>query len=315
MKSYTFWCFVEMEKRVSLRWNILPNRLDTNRPHNIASLGSLSLHSCIGNHDDLKTMIRNMSLRKLSHLDISHSMRITGKFSILSGFSFPSLDTLILSNCELNTEDLCSLAEANVKGRLPQLQHLDISQNHNIHRCLISLFPRMFPWQGLSSLNLEEMLDQSEQLDSFVSCIPSLQELVVSGYPQKEISVKWYHLQKLCISEFNEQLLTNIANAVENDMFPNLESVCVKRIVPKSHGNEVNLYNSEAFYKLAKANISCHLEIPSEQPFTPTKCVCKISKKPVKFSIPRSTKYLVCLAGLMLSNLSPEDYCRFLVEK
>ena len=192
-------------------------------------------------------MIRNTSLRKLSHLDISNSMRITGKLSILSGFSFPSLDTLILSNCGLNSEDLCSLAEANVKGRLPQLQHLDISRNHSIHRCLISLFRKMLSWQGLLSLNLVETLDRSEQLDSFVNCIPSLQELVVSGYPQKEISVTWYRLQKLCISEFNEQLLTNIANAVENDMFPNLESVCVKRIVPKSHGNEVNLYNSEAF--------------------------------------------------------------------
>ena len=51
---------------------------------------------------------------------------MTGTLSILLCHSFPSLDTLILSDCAVNSDDLSSLAQATVKLRLPQLRHLDI---------------------------------------------------------------------------------------------------------------------------------------------------------------------------------------------
>ena len=159
---------------VSLRWNILPKRLETNRPNSLASLGSLTLHNCIVNHDDLTTMIRHASLRRLSHLDTSRSLGIAGNLCVLLHYRFPSLKTLILSNCGLESEDLHSLADANVKDKLPRLQCFDVSKNYKVDGCLFNLFNRMCTWQGLLNLNLAETLNQNEQLDSFVSCIPSL---------------------------------------------------------------------------------------------------------------------------------------------
>ena len=170
----------------------------------------------------------------------------------------------------------------------------------------------MCSWEGLLSLNLAETLAPGEKLDYFVSCIPSLQELVASSYPSQEVIAKWCHLQKLCIPEFNEELLTNVVNAAQKGFFPVLESVCIRQISPTFRNKTTNLHNSEAFFKLVKADISCHLEVLSEQPFTPSKCVCEISKKPAKLSIPWGTKYVVCAAGLLFSNQNPEDFYKFL---
>ena len=54
------------------------------------------------------------------------------RLSNLLDKSFLSLNSLIPSDCGLNSEDLCSLAQACVEGRLPQLKHLDTSGNPGI---------------------------------------------------------------------------------------------------------------------------------------------------------------------------------------
>ena len=69
---------------------------------------------------------------KLNKIEICHSPGITGNLSILLCHSFPSLNSLILSDCGLNSQDLCSLAQASLEGRLPQLRHLDISDNPDL---------------------------------------------------------------------------------------------------------------------------------------------------------------------------------------
>ena len=281
------------------RENNLPNRFGENSVRSLTGVESLALHSCISNHDDLTTMIRHTSLRRLSYLDISRSLGIAGNLCILLRDRFPSLNTLILSNCELNTNDLRSLADANMEGRLPRLRHLDVSKNEKIDKCLDNLFPRLCVWRKILSLNLIETMHQDEQLDAFVKSIPSLQELMVSTYPEKEVTAKWFHLQKLCISECNEEMLTNMADAVEKGLFPVLESVCINRTSPTFRGKIWNLHNSEAFHKLVKNNVSCHVAVLSEQPFIPSKCVCKVTERPVRWSIPWGTTCLVCAAGLI----------------
>ena len=54
--------------------------------------------------------ITAQSVSKLNKLDISHSSGISGNLSVLLRQSFPSLNSLILSDCGLNSQDLCSLA-------------------------------------------------------------------------------------------------------------------------------------------------------------------------------------------------------------
>ena len=54
---------------------------------------------------------------------------MTGNFSKLFCHHLPLLKTLILCDCKLNSQDLQSLADANVNSRLPNLKHLDLSEN------------------------------------------------------------------------------------------------------------------------------------------------------------------------------------------
>ena len=282
-------------------------------------------------------MIRQTSPHRLSHLDISHSLNITGKCSLLFPSRFPSLNTLILSDCGLNSKDLYNLSQASLLGKLPKLQHLDVSRNRSVDGCLVNLFPRVIithrpqqflqsqfenintpsasrfrlhTWEGLLSLNLTETLKQEEQIEYFLSCncMPSIQEFMVSMYPQEKVNVKWRNLQKLCISECDDNMLTNIADAVKNGMFPVLESVCIKRMSSRLYVSSRDLHHSESYYKLIKSNVSCHLEVLSEPPFTPSRCACAISKKPKKWSIPWGINYLVCALGLIFSNLNLENF-------
>ena len=92
----------------------------------------------------------NLRLRKL---DISHSTKISDQLSVLLDKIFPSLTCLILSDCELNSEDLNSLVQANVEGRLLQLSYLDLSNNKEI--ILVGMFNKACPWNKLLKLNVE----------------------------------------------------------------------------------------------------------------------------------------------------------------
>ena len=95
----------------------------------IPALQSLTMHRFIRSMEILYMFTRTPVLTRLHKLDISHSSGVTGVLSILLCHSFPVLETLILSDCWLNSDDLRSLAQANKEGRLPKLKHLDISQN------------------------------------------------------------------------------------------------------------------------------------------------------------------------------------------
>ena len=69
-------------------------------------------------------LAKNLRRKKLCELDISHSSGITGKLCTLISLEFPNLNVLILNDCQLDSNDMQSLALANVQGRLPMLRHL-----------------------------------------------------------------------------------------------------------------------------------------------------------------------------------------------
>ena len=65
----------------------------------------------------------------LTTLDLSHNPLIYGHISNLLAHCFLNLNVLILRFCALCEDDLGSIQQANAAGKLPQLKHLDISQN------------------------------------------------------------------------------------------------------------------------------------------------------------------------------------------
>ena len=100
-------------------------------------------------------------------LDFSNTV-VNGQLNLLLDGIFPSLITLILSGCHLNTQDISSLVRANEEGKLPELKHLDISRHAPIsqnaplqpleHTSLVPLFSE-------PSLKLTSLIARGRCLD------------------------------------------------------------------------------------------------------------------------------------------------------
>ena len=120
-------------------------------------LQSLEIHRFIRSMEMLYMFSRTPILTQLHKLDISHSSGVTGVLSILLCHSFPSLSTLILSDCGLNSCDLSSLTHANNRGRLPKLKHLDVSQNKDLEADYESFFSFTAKSDKLSHLVIDRV--------------------------------------------------------------------------------------------------------------------------------------------------------------
>ena len=121
----------KMERNDDDHWVIVEpgvnlNNLETDSlPH----LESLTLYRMINSLQELRSLEEKLLTWKLKDLDIGHSRNITGSLSILLCHNFPSLITLRLHNCDLNSRDLSCIASARAHGRLPAIQYLDVSCN------------------------------------------------------------------------------------------------------------------------------------------------------------------------------------------
>ena len=118
-----------------------------------SDLQRLMIHGFIRSMRLLYMFIQTPALTQLEKLDISHSSGVTGVLSILLCHSFPKLSTLILSNCELNSHDLNCLAHANLKGRLPELMLLDVSQKENLETVYDTFFFRSHQWKKTEKID------------------------------------------------------------------------------------------------------------------------------------------------------------------
>ena len=99
------------------------------RADELPHLESLALFRMINSPHELIVLADQIVTWKLKELDISYSKGIKGTLNALFVRHFPSLKSLICHNCELNREDLWSLAGAKFDGKLPKLKYLDISYN------------------------------------------------------------------------------------------------------------------------------------------------------------------------------------------
>ena len=241
---------------------------------NLKQLRSLTLHHCITKPISLEILATYLELHKL---DISHSSGIKGKLNKLFSQIFPSLNSLILSACGLNSLDLCSLAQASVEGRLPQLVHLDISQNWAI--CLDDMFQVSCSWHQLVKLNIAEIgYKRSEQLSEAMrsGCLHLLREISVSD--DQILSYKWQKLQRICL--FSKDFLDKVANAIDEGRFPALCSVCVQSLYSTYVDPlKTDLNRDPAVHILVEKNISVHTAfLPYHNLFTSVKCLCQLDE-------------------------------------
>ena len=98
-------------------------------------LNSLVVRECRLESNDLYTLYpqageNSEPLSELTTLDMSLNVAIGGSLSSLMCHYLRHLQILVLRRCGLNSDDLISLSRASNLCRLPELRHLDISQNN-----------------------------------------------------------------------------------------------------------------------------------------------------------------------------------------
>ena len=180
----------------------------------------------------------NAKFACLTTLDFSNSLDIAEHLVDIGSHSCLTLNTLILSNCRLTSEDLKIVAKVYSENKLPLLKHLDISKNtitHDKH----SLFEYGSKWESLLTLSVQKSsLDWLSYLGrKFRSgCLSSLQELKVDVNESvlAEYYTIWPSLRKLHFYMWTpdvdyKNLLVALRDLVQKGVFANLTTVLVYR--------------------------------------------------------------------------------------
>ena len=231
------------ELQISTNHNAkLDTFLDEFDPHKTVKLGKLVLNRFIISAKGLEILSEKLSSLRLTELYLNWGLGCTGNLSVLFTHSFPTLNTLILRDCELNSNDLQSLARANVEGKLPQLRHMDIYMNDV---GISDLFTHSAQWNQLKTLRTSDV----SVLNVEPECFPSLEKLILhtKSFQRLEIpsvSRRWSRLK--VIDVWDDDSARCIADGVEQGMFPSLTTLRYSR----------KGYKNPFFFKLLKANIS-----------------------------------------------------------
>ena len=246
----------------------------------LTSLQSLILSSCSIDQNDLKILADITVGYEMTYLEISYNPGISCKLSVLLDRTYPSLDTLVLGNCELTGHDLKSLVLANAGGRLPKLKHLDISSNKLWHDAC-AFFSSDCKWDNLISLDVTDnmigiktrgfIVELSERLSS--GYLQSLQELNFTNNEESwNVEAKCEQLQTLRITRYSSKCMGRIVSALHQGMFPALRSVCLGAF--RDSGYDARL-KCESVRKLTQFGVLCHEAIPSTNPFARNCCLCR----------------------------------------
>ena len=209
--------------------------------HSFPTLNTLKLGKCKLNANDLQSLARanvEGKLPQLRHLDISDNEDVI--ISDLFTHSFPTLNTLILRGRELNSDDLQSLARANVEGKLPQLRHLVIPENNDVK--ISDLFTHSAQWNQLKTLGTSD----GNILNIEPEFLTSLEELRISRPSLPDVTRCWSGLKTIVLDDATP--IPYIADGVERGMFPDLKIVrgcyeCAHQV------------SAMSLFKLFKANI------------------------------------------------------------
>ena len=237
----------------------------------------LTLHRYI--LQGLKSLICNRHRNKLRSLDISYCLGVSQSLASLLGYQFLSLSSLILSHCGLCCEDLHSLAQANLENTLPCLLYLDISENFVE---LKWLFHNNCTWNNLRGLNVARVYYKAKYEDNLSKiipdgCLPSLEEFSFSKEYYKKLGVKLMKLKLLQVHIYQAKSLKNISLEVEKSLLPALCMVCINFTQGETGFARLDLlpqlHKIEGIRRLQKMNITCHLAVTPDIPFTAATCV------------------------------------------
>ena len=210
----------------------------------------------------------------LSELILIDCDGLAGNLSSFFLDSFLQLTTLILSSCRLNSNDLISLAQAEIKGKLPLLECFDISYNRLSLSKLKCLFGASCTWSDLLSLNIRDTFKDVIEYNTVIDYIndivsrgylPSLTKLRINGFQNK--NAHWSHLEKLMLVKCDDDALRSIAEAVRSGFLPALSTLCIQRFEG---------YDAEIVRRLSQLGVSCHKTYSHEEYFSNLeKCFCE----------------------------------------
>ena len=189
----------------------------------------------------------NSKFACLRTLDFSNSSDISGHLVYILSHSFPTLNSLILSNCNLSSDDFKLLAKVYGENKLSLLKHLDISENKLLGNDETeSLFDYESKWDSLLTFCVQNSTPYwlpclGGKLQS--GCLSSLQELkvdvnksVLADYYSLWPSLRKLHFYMWIIHDEvgHKSLLVSLRNLVKKGFFPNLTTVAVFRFYFKN---------------------------------------------------------------------------------
>ena len=234
----------------------------------LSKLQILYMHNCIP-HDNVEI---NMNT-SLSEIGISSSEDAKWNLSSLTIHSFPLLKTLILSDCGLNSQDLSSLAQAKVRGKLPLLKHLDISENKLSLSDFVCLFDESITWNELVSLDIRNAFNNDAQDDKVIDymnelvshgCLSSLKKLGINHFLNRN---KCWCLEKLVLLFCKSDTLRNITDGVRCGYFSELQTLCIENF---------SGHNAGVVRTLSQLGVWCHKTcIPYDNQYNREKCLCE----------------------------------------
>ena len=186
--------------------------------------------------------------------------------------SFPSLNSLILSNCGLISQDLCSLAQASVEGRLPSLNSLILSN------CGLNS-------QDLCSLAQASVEGRLPSLNSLILSDCGLNSQDLCSLAQASVEGRLPSLNSLILSNcgLNSQDLRSLAQASVEGRLPSLNSLILSNCG----------LNSWDLYSLAQASVEGRL--PSLNSLILSNCglnsqdLCSLAQASVEGRLPQPT--------------------------
>ena len=176
----------------------------------------------------------------------------------------------------MDSQDLQSLADAYANSRLPNLKHLDLSENGIVLSDFMHLFDHLCTWNHLLSLNImngthDNEVGYSNEVDRILlylnsvvtqGGLRSLQKLSINSY--ETTNILWPKLEKLCLLYCEKDSLGHISNAVDSFLLPTLRTVCIVRY---------QYYNANITRKLSQSGVSCHQYCaPWDDPFGKYHC-------------------------------------------
>ena len=209
---------------------------------NLTSFASVGHPNAHGNMD-LEVLANLPFTTRLSHLDLSYN-GIGGHLPHLLCNKFELLESLNLRGCGLMDEDMQTIAQANILGYVPKLQHLDISYNAMNSFKFISDFDSK--WEQLKSLEVDwtNVFSQTifpDLVSMFESgCLSSL--LTVSLHTAnrylhpKERETCWKCTLRTLQREYPEfqqmphnqrEMLKPIADSLDKVDFPSLKKIYI----------------------------------------------------------------------------------------